>query len=320
MPPPPTSKTSPPLSPGGTPPYLGSALTGSRPSCALELTHHDVACAALDRLRSRLAASVSEAAPPAAAVNDIDTDQPDHRDAGARAAWAAAPITPAQINAADGTLRAQLVKIAATEQAIRNLNGVPPAAIEQAATAAYFNYRDKHGCDDQHAAHYAYTDAVDGIDSSYEVAWNATTLAAPGASRRPGAPASIFHARATTATIRVQLINVAVRITRSARRSCLRLPIARPRAAAWQQLFTAAIGPPAKAGVTRPTRPRPASMQRKSRADRQVSNAAADLSQQKDQLLTRDRRAETRLRSRTRRITRRLQRRLSRTKTRTTIS
>jgi hypothetical protein len=145
---------------------------------ALELTHHDLACAALDRLRGRLAASVSEGTAPAAAVNDIDTDQPDHRDAGARAAWAAAPITPAQINAADGTLRAQLVNIAATEQAIRNLNGVSPAAIEQAATAAYFNYRDKHGCDDRHAAHYAYADAVDGIDSSYEVAWNATTLAA----------------------------------------------------------------------------------------------------------------------------------------------
>src|SRR5262249_16051080 len=118
---------------------------------ALELAHHDLACAALDRLRSRLAASVSEGTAPAVAVNDIVTDHPDHRHAGTGAAGPAAPNTSTQINAAHGTLRAQLVNIAATEQAIRKLNDVAPSAIEQAAAAAYFNYRDKHGYDDQHA-------------------------------------------------------------------------------------------------------------------------------------------------------------------------
>ena len=44
-----------------------------------------------------------------------------------------------------------------------------------------------------------------------------------------------------------QLINVAARVTRSARRITLRLPAAWPWAAAWQRLFTAATGPPARA-------------------------------------------------------------------------
>lgn len=65
--------------------------------------------------------------------------------------------------------------------------------------------------------------------------------------RTAGALASTFHAKATTATIRSQLINVAASVTRSARHSCLRLPTAWPWASAWQQLFTAAIGPPATA-------------------------------------------------------------------------
>jgi len=65
--------------------------------------------------------------------------------------------------------------------------------------------------------------------------------------RAAGALASVFHAKATSATIRAQLINVAARVTRSARRSTLRLPAAWPWAHAWQQLFTAATGPPAAA-------------------------------------------------------------------------
>ena len=64
--------------------------------------------------------------------------------------------------------------------------------------------------------------------------------------RAAGALASTFHAKATTATLRRQLINLAARITRSARRSTLRLPAAWPWNAAWQQLFTAATGPPAR--------------------------------------------------------------------------
>ena len=59
-----------------------------------------------------------------------------------------------------------------------------------------------------------------------------------------GALASNFHAKATTATIRVQLIAVAARVTRSARRATLRLPTTWPWATAWQHLFTATTGPP----------------------------------------------------------------------------
>ncbi|PZS27655.1 MAG: hypothetical protein DLM58_18505 [Pseudonocardiales bacterium] len=72
------------------------------------------------------------------------------------------------------------------------------------------------------------------------VALNLTRAAA-------GALASAFHAKATAATLRRQLINVAARVTRSARRSTLRLPAAWPWADAWQRLSTGAIGPPAPA-------------------------------------------------------------------------
>ncbi len=65
--------------------------------------------------------------------------------------------------------------------------------------------------------------------------------------RAVGALASTIHAKATTATIRAQLINVAARITRSARRATLRLPALWPWATAWQRLFTAATGPPGTA-------------------------------------------------------------------------
>jgi hypothetical protein len=75
-------------------------------------------------------------------------------------------------------------------------------------------------------------------------AWLALAAIAFNLTRTAGALASTVHARATTATIRAQLINVAARITRSARRARLRLPAAWPWAAAWQQLFTAATGPP----------------------------------------------------------------------------
>jgi hypothetical protein len=63
--------------------------------------------------------------------------------------------------------------------------------------------------------------------------------------RAIGALASVFHAKATTATIRSQLINVAARVVRSARRSRLRLPAAWPWANAWQRLFAATTSPPA---------------------------------------------------------------------------
>ena len=77
-------------------------------------------------------------------------------------------------------------------------------------------------------------------------AWLVLAAIAFNLTRAAGALASSLHAKATTATLRRQLINLAARITRSARRSTLRLPAAWPWNAAWQQLFTAATGPPAR--------------------------------------------------------------------------
>jgi hypothetical protein len=57
----------------------------------------------------------------------------------------------------------------------------------------------------------------------------------------------MFHAKATTATIRAQLINIPARITRSARRLRLHLPQCWPWADAWTHLFTSTCGPPATA-------------------------------------------------------------------------
>jgi hypothetical protein len=78
-------------------------------------------------------------------------------------------------------------------------------------------------------------------------AWLVLAAIAFNLTRAAGALASTFHAKATTATIRRQLISVAARVTRSGRRSTLRLPAAWPWATAWQQLFTATTGPPAAA-------------------------------------------------------------------------
>jgi hypothetical protein len=76
-------------------------------------------------------------------------------------------------------------------------------------------------------------------------AWLVLAAIAFNLTRATGALASVFHAKATTATIRHQLITVAARVSRSARRSTLHLPRNWPWATAWQQLFTAATGPPA---------------------------------------------------------------------------
>jgi hypothetical protein len=78
-------------------------------------------------------------------------------------------------------------------------------------------------------------------------AWLVLAAMAFNLTRAAGALASTFHAKATTATLRRQLISVAARVTRSARRSTLRLPAAWPWADTWQRLFTAATGPPATA-------------------------------------------------------------------------
>lgn len=78
-------------------------------------------------------------------------------------------------------------------------------------------------------------------------AWLVLAATAFNLTRAAGTLASSFHAKAATATIRTQLINVAARITRSARRATLRLPATWPWATAWQRLFAAATGPPATA-------------------------------------------------------------------------
>jgi hypothetical protein len=84
-------------------------------------------------------------------------------------------------------------------------------------------------------------------DFAANSAWLVLAAMAFNLTRAVGALASTFHAKAATATIRRQLIAIAARITRSARRSTLRLPTNWPWADAWKQLFAAATGPPDQA-------------------------------------------------------------------------
>jgi hypothetical protein len=75
-------------------------------------------------------------------------------------------------------------------------------------------------------------------------AWLTLAAIAHNLTRAVGTAASAFHARAETATIRDQLINVPARIARSARRLVIHLPEAWPWEHAWQRLFTTAHHPP----------------------------------------------------------------------------
>ena len=54
--------------------------------------------------------------------------------------------------------------------------------------------------------------------------------------RAAGALASTFHAKATTGTIRAQLITIPARLARSARRITLQLPADWPWEQAWQRM------------------------------------------------------------------------------------
>lgn len=74
--------------------------------------------------------------------------------------------------------------------------------------------------------------------------WLVLAAMAFNLTRAVGVAAGGQHAKAVTATIRAQLINVAGRITRSARRVILRLPTNWPWANGFQKLITASIGPP----------------------------------------------------------------------------
>ena len=70
-------------------------------------------------------------------------------------------------------------------------------------------------------------------------AWLVCAAMAFNLTRAAGTLASAFHAKATTGTIRAQLINVPARLARSARRLRLHLPTAWPFEHAFNQLLTA---------------------------------------------------------------------------------
>ena len=74
--------------------------------------------------------------------------------------------------------------------------------------------------------------------------WLVLAAMAFNLTRAVGVAAGGQHRKAVTATIRAQLINLAGRISRSARRSTLRLPTNWPWAREFQKLITASIGPP----------------------------------------------------------------------------
>lgn len=75
-------------------------------------------------------------------------------------------------------------------------------------------------------------------------AWLVCAAMAFNLTRAAGALASTRHAKATTATIRNELINVPARLARTARTLTLHLPIAWPWQNAWEALFDTAVHPP----------------------------------------------------------------------------
>ncbi|HZW43468.1 MAG TPA: IS1380 family transposase [Dermatophilaceae bacterium] len=78
-------------------------------------------------------------------------------------------------------------------------------------------------------------------------AWLVLAAIAFNLTRAAGTLASVFHAKATTATIRRQLINVPARLASSARRLVMHLPKDWPWQDGWDGLFTTACGPPVPA-------------------------------------------------------------------------
>ncbi|QGH68676.1 IS1380 family transposase [Pseudactinotalea sp. HY158] len=75
-------------------------------------------------------------------------------------------------------------------------------------------------------------------------AWLVLAAIAFNLTRAAGALASLFHARATTATIREHLIRVPARLARSARRLIMHLPRNWAHQGPWEALYVAACGPP----------------------------------------------------------------------------
>jgi hypothetical protein len=82
---------------------------------------------------------------------------------------------------------------------------------------------------------------------SANAAWLVLAAIAFNLTRAAGAIASVFHAKATTATIRTQLIAVPGRLARSARRLVIHLPKDWPWQDSWEGLFNTACGPPTSA-------------------------------------------------------------------------
>ena len=78
-------------------------------------------------------------------------------------------------------------------------------------------------------------------------AWLVLAAIAFNLTRAAGSIASVFHAKATTATIRRQLIAVPGRLARSAKRLVIHLPKDWPWQDSWEGLFNAACRPPTPA-------------------------------------------------------------------------
>ncbi|MDQ2837160.1 MAG: IS1380 family transposase [Actinomycetota bacterium] len=76
-------------------------------------------------------------------------------------------------------------------------------------------------------------------------AWLILAAIAFNLTRATGALAGNSHAKAVTATIRGQLINIPCRVSRSARKTTLRLPTGWPWQHAFDAIFTASLSPPA---------------------------------------------------------------------------
>lgn len=77
-------------------------------------------------------------------------------------------------------------------------------------------------------------------------AWLVLASIAHNLMRSAGTLASMFHAKATTGTIRAQLITIPARLARRARTLHLHLPTDWPWHAEWENLFAAACGPPGR--------------------------------------------------------------------------
>jgi hypothetical protein len=80
-------------------------------------------------------------------------------------------------------------------------------------------------------------------------AWLVLAAMAFNLTRAAGSLAGTFHAKARTATIRAQLINIPARIASSARRLRLHLPRDWPWQTGYDQLFTATLAPPGAAAA-----------------------------------------------------------------------